>query len=110
MTDMDTPCVTAKKEKIQRRFSNVDEDRIMVVGKEIESWYLAVLDNSKCEEFGIRSFSNTDDVTKEQFGELVPKRFDSEVDFMREILKCSDVETAKRKNKSFRYFAEKYDP
>lgn len=110
VTDMDTPCVTAKKEKIQRRFGNVDEDRIMVVKKEIESWYLAVLDDDKCKEFGIRSFSDTDNVAKEQFGELVPKRFDSDVDFMREILKCFDVETAKRKNKSFRYFVEKYDP
>jgi hypothetical protein len=110
VTDMDTPCVTAKKEEIQKRFENVDEDRIMVVGKEIESWYLAVLDDDKCKEFGISPFRTTDDVTKEQFGGLVPRKFDSDIDFMREMLKAFDIETVKRKNKSFRYFVEKYAP
>jgi len=109
VTDMDTPCVTAKKKKIQRRFRNVDEDRIMVVRKEIESWYLAILDDGKCKEFGVPSF-RTDDVTKEQFNGLIPKKFDSGIDFMREILKSFDIEIAKRKNRSFKYFAEKYDP
>jgi hypothetical protein len=110
VTDMDTPCVTARKEEIQKRFRNVDEDRIMVVAKEIESWYLAVLDDGKWVELGIPPFGTTDDVTKEQFGELVPEMFDSEVDFIQEILMYFDIETAKQKNKSFRYFAEKYDP
>lgn len=109
VTDMDTPCVMAKKERIQRRFKNVDKDRIMVVGKEIESWYLAVLDDDKCKEFGVPSL-NTDNITKEQFNGLIPKKFDYGIDFMREILKAFDIETAKRKNKSFRYFVEKYDP
>ena len=108
VTDMDTPCVTAKKEEIQKRFRNADEDRIIVVGKEIESWYLAVLEDDKYKEFGISPFPTTDNVTKEQFEQLIPKRFDSEIDFMQEILKAFDIETAKRKNKSFGYFAEKY--
>jgi len=79
------------------------------VRKEIESWYLAILDDGKCKEFGVPSF-RTDDVTKEQFNGLIPKKFDSGIDFMREILKSFDIEIAKRKNRSFKYFAEKYDP
>jgi len=112
VTDMDTPCVTAKKDGIQRRFKNVDRDRIMVVIKEIESWYLAVLDDDRSKKFGIRSFRTTEDITKEQFNALIPKEFGSEIDFMQEIVKPSnfDTQTAKRKNRSLRYFVEKYDP
>ena len=108
VTDMDTPCVTAKKEEIQKKFKNVDEDRIIVVGKEIESWYLAVLEDDKYKEFGISPFRTTDNVTKEQFERLVPEKLDSDIGFMQEMLNAFDIETAKRKNKSFGYFAEKY--
>ena len=48
----------------------------------------------------------TDTVTKEQFYNLMPKKFDSKIDFMREILKNFSIEIAKKKNKSFKYFVE----
>jgi len=105
---MDTPCVTARKEEIQKRFKNVDSDKIMVVRKEIESWYLAGLKNDRCKELGVSIFAATDEVTKEQFDEIIPGNFDSGIDFMQEILKSFDIETAKRKNESFKYFANKY--
>jgi hypothetical protein len=108
VTDMDTPCVTARKEEIQKRFRGIDDDKIMVVKKEIESWYLAVLDDNKCRDFEIPSFRDTEGVTKEQFNGLVPARFDSDIDFMQQILNSFEIETAKQKNGSFRYFAEKY--
>ena len=108
VTDMDAPCVTARKDEIRKKFRSVDEDKIVVVGKEIESWYLAVLGSDRCKDLGIPFFRTTSDVTKEQFDELVPEEFDSEIDFMRELLKSFDIETAKRRNQSFKYFAEKH--
>jgi len=108
VTDMDKPCVSAQKETIKKRYKNVDESKILVVCKEIESWYLALLNDDRCEELGISRLHTTDDVTKERFQELTPKKFGSEVDFMREILRTADIETAKRKNKSFRYFVKEY--
>ena len=104
----DAPCVTAKKEEIKRRFGNVNKDKIIVVKREIESWYIAGLNEGKCEDLKIPSFRITDDVTKEQFGKLIPEGFGSEIYFMQEILKFFDIETAKKKNRSFRYFFEKY--
>ena len=108
----DTPCITLKKQEILKIYKNIDEDRIVVVIKEIESWYLAGLDDATCRGFGITGFDNTDDITKGRFKSLWRRseRFDSEIDFIQEILKYFDIETAKRKNKSFRYFVEKYDP
>jgi hypothetical protein len=109
VTDInDAPCVTAKKGEIKRRFGSVDKDRIAVVKREIESWYLAGLDEDKCKDLKIPSFRVTDDVTKEQFGKLISEGFGSEIYFMQELLKSFDIETAKKKNKSFRYFVEKY--
>jgi len=109
LTDInDSPCVTAKKEKTQKKHQNIDKNKIIVVIKEIESWYLAGLDNKACKQLKIKNFANTDNVTKEKFNALIPEKF-SKIDFMSEILKNFSIEIAKQKNKSFRYFIEKYD-
>jgi len=104
----DSPCITARKDTIKSRYKEVDYDKIIVIVKEIESWYLAGLDENACKELKIKNFSTTDDITKEQFNNLIPKKFSSRIDFMREILNRFSVEVAKTKNKSFRYFANKY--
>lgn len=105
------PCVSKRKEEKQKEeFKNVDKDRIMIVIREIESWYLAGLDEDACKRLGITEFDNTDKITKARFDSLWRKSRDSDVDFMQEILKSFDIETAKRKNTSFGYFVEKYDP
>jgi len=101
------PCVSGKKQEIQNKFKNIKIDRIIVVIKEIESWYLAGLDDTRSKELKIRIFNTTDDVTKEQFNDL-SNRVDSKIDFMLEILKRFSIETAREKNKSFRYFLEKH--
>lgn len=80
-----------------------------MVIKKIESWYLAGLDDSPCKQLGIPSYTNTEDITKEQFNRLMSKKFDSRIDFMQEILKYFQVEIAKQKNKSFNYLLEKHD-
>ena len=104
-------CVTAKKQEIQNKLRNIDINKILVVIKEIESWYLAGLDNKSLKTLGIKKKipNNTETITKEQFYSLIPKKFSSRIDFMREVLKNFSIEIAKQKNKSFRFFIEKYD-
>ena len=110
VTDIDnSPCVTAKKEKIQKKHPNIGKDKIIVVIKEIESWYLAGLDNEVCKQLKIYNFTNTDNVTKEEFNDMIIKKFTSRIDSMLEILKNFSIEIAKRKNNSFRYFVENHD-
>lgn len=110
VTDIDnSPCVTAKKEETQKKHPNIDKDKIIVVIKEIESWYLAGLDDKACKQLKIKmNFDNTDNITKEKFNSLIP-RSTSRIDFMSEILKNFSIEIAKQKNTSFQYFVEKYD-
>ena len=110
LTDINSSsCVTAKKQKIQNKLKNIDEEKIIVVIKEIESWYLSGLDDKASRKLGIRTYNVTDSITKEQFNSLIPKKFDSRIDFMLEILKNFSIKIAKRKNRSFRYFIEKYN-
>jgi len=104
----DLPCVTARKEKIRDKYGEtVDINNLIIVIKEIESWYLAGLDDKARKELRIRTFRKTDNITKEQFDKLMPKKFDSRIDFMVEVLNRFCVEIAKRKNSSFDYFMEK---
>jgi len=100
-----SPCVTARIESVENEFGErIDTSNLVIVVKEIEGWYLAGLDDRSCRELGLESISNTDDVTKEHFDNLIPNKFDLRVDFMFEILKRFSVETARQKNKSFGYF------
>jgi len=105
----DSSGVTAKKERIKSKINQIAEDKIIVVVKEIESWYLAGLDENTSKKLGIRKkIRTTDTITKEEFNQLIPKKFISRIEFMREILKNFDVEIAKERNKSFGYFLNKW--
>jgi len=111
LKDINTsPCVTAKKEAIQKAYRKVIEQaNIFIVVLEIESCYIAGLDNGNCKQLGIHVSARTDKIAKEQFNGLIPKKFDSRIDFMVEILKRFSIETAKRKNKSFHYFISRIE-
>jgi hypothetical protein len=102
------PCPTAKKEKITNMYGkSVALEKIMVVIKEIESWYLAGLDDDSCRELGVKTFTDTNNITKEQFNTIMPKKFDSRIDFMQEILKRFCLTTARQNNNSLDYFLTK---
>jgi len=109
VTDINSfPCITAKKQETQSKLRNIEGDKIIVVIKQIKSWYLAGLGNKEAERFKIPIFSVTDTITKERFNELIPKEFGSRIDFMLEILKIFSIELATQKNRSFGYFIQKY--
>ena len=109
LTDINnSPCVSGRIESTRARYGpRVEPERLVIVVKEIESWYLAGLDDKACEQLGTTAIRRTDDVTKEQFNKWMPGRYDSRIDFMVEILKRFSVETAEAKNDSFRYFMTK---
>lgn len=99
------PCVTVKRKRLIGRYGQIlDADNIIIIIREIESWYLAGLDGKICKELGIHAFQKTDSITKEEFDTRIPKKFESRIDFMIEILKRFSVDTAKQRNKSFVYF------
>ena len=105
----DVPCITAKKEKITDDFGKkITTDKIVIVIREIEGWYLAGLDKKASKKIGIREkIGTTDNITKERFNQLIPTRMPRPV-FMQKILENYDVEVAEGKNRSFGYFLNKW--
>ena len=121
VADLDqSPCVTDRKKRVFSTFRTLERNvgavasfqsptEVLIVCKEIESWYLAGLSDAGCKRIGIStSFSNTDHITKEQFDEIMPSGFKTRVAFMEAILKSFDLETARSKNRSFQYFMRKH--
>lgn len=107
-----SPCVTATKQGKLSILKHIKPDRIIVVIKEIESWYFAGLNIEGLKILGINHKNIpdiTDNLTKEQFNRLIPDKFDSRIDFMQEILKYFSLRTAKQKNKSFGYFLDRFN-
>ena len=100
--------VRDKKQILYYRFSNIDGKSIVIVIKEIESWYYAGISGDLARELGIADTASTDELTKEDFNRLIPRRFDSRIDFMFEILKSFSIETAARRNNSFDFFVSRY--
>jgi hypothetical protein len=109
LTDINSaPCVSAKKESKLSKYVNIDKNKIIVVIKEIESWYIAGLNVKNSEKLGIQLYNDTNNLTKEQFNKIIPKKYDdSRINFMQEILNSFQVRTAKKKNKSCEYFFNK---
>ena len=116
----ESPCVTDRKERILSSFRSLSagtgrsselgsSTRILIVCREIESWYFAGLSDEECNRMGLTTtLENTDRLSKEQFLSLMPDRFNAKGEFMLEILQVFDHETARSKNSSFRYFMQKY--
>jgi hypothetical protein len=102
------PCITSKKKYVQTRIKGIEDEWIRVVIQEIESWYLAGVNESSASLLGLPVLNRTDTVTKEQFIAMMPEQYDSRIDFMMEILKTFSIATAMEKNDSFRYFVSKH--
>jgi hypothetical protein len=108
--DMDFPaCMTLKKDSIIKSYSNIDINKIVIVIMDIEAWYLAGLDRENCDKLKVKYFVTTDGMTKTEFDHIKPKEFTSDIDFRMEIMKRYDLDVAKLKNKSFKYFLDKYE-
>jgi hypothetical protein len=100
--------VKDKKQILFSHFSNIDGRSIIIVIKEIESWYYAGLSADASLSLHVPDLPFTDELTKEDFNSLIPRNFDSRIDFMFEILKYFSIDCAEKKNHSFRFFAERY--
>ncbi len=112
VTDINnSPCITGKKNIIKQKCRDIDIDKIIIVIKEIEGWYIAGIGQKIAKKLKIKLTHNVDanEITKEQFNSLIPRQFkDSRTNFMIEILKHYDIKLARKRNKSFDYFIRKF--
>ncbi len=98
--------VKGKKQVIRHKFGNLDNNKIAIVIKEIESWYLAGCTNEMSSILNIRVPSTTNDITKEDFNAICHQTYRSRIDFMFELLKVFNYSTAEERNDSFRFFLD----
>jgi hypothetical protein len=96
--------VGEKKGLLKERFCTLSDDRIVIIIKEIESWYLAGLDDKTQKRLGVRSYRTTNHITKEIFNRMIPRSYNSRIAFMIEILTLYSVPDAQERNRSFSYF------
>lgn len=109
VADIDqSPCVTAKKKQLIDIWDCLDPDKILIVIMEIESWYLAGVDENRRRKLGIKvAPTNTDNFTKEDFKKIKPSNYKGRA-FKQKLLESFSIETAKKNNKSFAYFLRKF--
>jgi hypothetical protein len=100
--------VKAKKAVLKSRFCALSDDRIIVIIQEIESWYLAGLDDASQKQLSLRHYTTTNHITKEIFNRMVPSFYKSRIAFMIEILEHFSVAVAKERNRSFMYFCSRF--
>ncbi len=100
--------VNDKKRVVKHRFSNVENDKIIIVIKEIESWYLAGISEERTVMMNIRIPETTNTITKEDFNEICHFSYRSRIDFMYELLKYYSLDWAIKRNTSFDYFLNQH--
>jgi hypothetical protein len=102
------PCIREKKKYVTKLIKhNIDHTNIIIVKKEIESWYAAGINPIHRRTYGMSDVVTTDELTKEQFNKYKPKKLER-VEFLQEILKNFDVPIGKERNSSLRYFFNKW--
>ena len=101
VSDLDRfACYGLRRDQRKREYPCLDESQIVVVNREIESWYLAGLDEATCGQLGVPFLQQTDGFTKERFTDLRPHRFRNNLDFMLEILDHYNLSHALSGNRS----------
>ncbi|OAI45011.1 hypothetical protein AYO43_08615 [Nitrospira sp. SCGC AG-212-E16] len=108
LADIDgEPCVTRKKQRIVQTYKSAEIEKVIVVRREIESWYLAGLNAETCKKLKVTLGNDTEVIAKEHFDELIPRAFLNRTDFLVEILRCYAVSSALTKSKSFQYMCSR---
>lgn len=107
LSDLDSrthPCMTSMKKERFDKYDGLDCSKIIIVKEEIESWYLAGIDNSfdKFKKWEIPD--STDEIEKEDFDKMYKLSFDSKDDCLMEIARHYDINLAIERNDSFKYF------
>ncbi len=108
------PCAKSRKEHIMDELSGkIDVDKILIVAKVIESWYLAGVSDRTMRSLGVTPENirkikrSTDHIDKAKFYEFFPSS-KAQSEIMITLLNNYDIETAKQRNKSFNYFVSKF--
>lgn len=95
-----------KKNKILLKYSNLDDDKVFISVYEIESWIIAGISEKIIKKHKINfSSSNTSNITKEIFNNIIPKRMDK-LEFISYVLSDYNLKNAVNLNESLNIFSQ----
>lgn len=104
-------CITNTKIKIndEKFGGNADLNKILIVIREIEGWYLAGLSDDDITELKIElNLSNTNYITKKIFNDNIPRKdLKYKSIYMSILLAKFKIEYGRKRNESFCYCCEK---
>lgn len=93
-----------KRNKILLKYSNLDDDKVFISVYEIESWIIAGISEKIIKKHKINfSSSNTSNITKEIFNNIIPKRMDK-LEFISYVLNDYNLKNAVNLNESLNIF------
>lgn len=95
-----------KRDKILLKYSNLDEDKVFISIYEIESWIIAGVSEKTIKKHKINfSSSNTSNITKEIFNNIIPKRM-NKLEFISYVLSDYNLKNAVNLNESLNIFSQ----
>lgn len=89
------------KWKLEKKFNFLDNEKVFLVIKEIESWYMAGIDKKSANEIGITYFNSTNKLDKSKFNQEIPNSYISRSRFLMDLLEQFEIVEAKKSNESF---------
>lgn len=92
-----------KKDKILKEYPFLEGDKVFISIYEIESWIAAGISDKLTKKYKIKSFNNTDSITKEKFKSIKPTELSTN-EFIAYILEDYDILKATERNDSFNKF------
>lgn len=112
LSDLDShtyPCITSRKDKrIKELDDEITSDKIIIVVEELESWCLAGIDTRIDEYSDFVIPESTDDITKEDFDEILSNTSFNKNKLFNYLSFNFNVDLAIVRNESFKYFLKKY--
>jgi len=92
-----------------KKLGNVEDSRVVIAKKAIESWYLAGVNDACCRRLRLPVRNNTDNVDKVQFRQILKQsKLGYTLDCKIQILQDYDLNTGISRNHSFHRFSQKY--
>jgi hypothetical protein len=102
------PCYTQLKANLPTEWASLREGDILIVRKEIESWLLAGITNKLASKLGITANTLiTDNIGKEDLAHYRPSDM-LMTEFEDLLVRHFDIDNAKNRNQSFKYFIERF--
>ena len=102
-------CITSRKDqRIKELDGEITHDKIIIVVEELESWCLAGIDTNIEEYNEFEIPESTDDITKEDFDKILSNTSFNKNKLINFLSFNFNSDLTIKRNKSFRYFLEKY--